>query len=219
MDQDAVYMMATSKVPMLKPEKGNKPPVTTVVEGVETIIAPLTAEEKTQRRLELKAIEKRFGGNAATKKTQRNLLKQQYENFTASSLEVQPSSPQLVNEDLEHIHLDDLEKMDLKWQMGMLTMRARRFLKNTGRKLNLNGNETVSFDKIKVECYNFHKRCHFAREYEAPRAEDNRNKESTRRNVPVETTNSIALVSCDGLRGYDWSDQVKEGPNYALMAY
>ncbi|GJX52253.1 retrovirus-related pol polyprotein from transposon TNT 1-94 [Tanacetum coccineum] len=35
-----------------------------------------------------KAIEKRFGGNAATKKTQRNLLKQQYENFTASSSEV-----------------------------------------------------------------------------------------------------------------------------------
>nr|GEU99288.1 retrovirus-related Pol polyprotein from transposon TNT 1-94 [Tanacetum cinerariifolium] len=36
----------------------------------------------------LQAVEKRFGGNAATKKTQRNLLKQQYENFTASSLEV-----------------------------------------------------------------------------------------------------------------------------------
>ncbi|GJR18815.1 putative ribonuclease H-like domain-containing protein [Tanacetum coccineum] len=36
----------------------------------------------------LQAVEKRFGGNAATNKTQRNLLKQQYENFTASSLEV-----------------------------------------------------------------------------------------------------------------------------------
>ncbi|GJR51667.1 hypothetical protein Tco_1402188 [Tanacetum coccineum] len=35
-----------------------------------------------------KAVEKRFGGNAATKKTQRNLLIQQYENFTASSSEV-----------------------------------------------------------------------------------------------------------------------------------
>nr|GEX49052.1 putative ribonuclease H-like domain-containing protein [Tanacetum cinerariifolium] len=45
------------------------------------------------------------------------------------------------------------------------------------------------------------------------------NRESTRRNVPVETTNSSALVSCDGLRGYDWSDQAKEGPNYVLMAY
>nr|GFA51581.1 hypothetical protein [Tanacetum cinerariifolium] len=43
--------------------------------------------------------------------------------------------------------------------------------------------------------------------------------ESTRRNVPVETTNSLALVSCDGLGGYDWSDQAKDGPNDALMAY
>ncbi|GJX47668.1 hypothetical protein Tco_0272858 [Tanacetum coccineum] len=45
------------------------------------------------------------------------------------------------------------------------------------------------------------------------------NKESTRRTVLVETSTSTALVSCDGLGGYDWSDQAEEGPNYALMAY
>nr|GEZ65186.1 hypothetical protein [Tanacetum cinerariifolium]GEZ65201.1 hypothetical protein [Tanacetum cinerariifolium]GEZ87305.1 hypothetical protein [Tanacetum cinerariifolium] len=45
------------------------------------------------------------------------------------------------------------------------------------------------------------------------------NRESTRKNVPVKTTNSSALVSYDGLGGYDWSDQVKDGPNYTLMAY
>nr|GEV75304.1 ribonuclease H-like domain-containing protein [Tanacetum cinerariifolium] len=101
----------------------------------------------------------------------------------------------------------------------MLTMRARRFLKNTGKKLNLNGNETVAFDKSKVVCFNCHKRGHFARECRAQRAQDNRNKESTRRNVRVKTTNSSALVSCDRLGGYDWSDQAEEGPNYALMAY
>ncbi|GJS09915.1 hypothetical protein Tco_0366711 [Tanacetum coccineum] len=39
-------------------------------------------------KLLLEAIEKRFGGNAAIKKTQRNLLKQQYENFTTSSSEM-----------------------------------------------------------------------------------------------------------------------------------
>ncbi|GJW74067.1 putative ribonuclease H-like domain-containing protein [Tanacetum coccineum] len=49
--------------------------------------------------------------------------------------------------------------------------------------------------------------------------EDYKNKESTRRIVPVETSTSTALVSCDGLGGYDWSDQAEEGPNYALMAY
>ncbi|GJW83774.1 ribonuclease H-like domain-containing protein [Tanacetum coccineum] len=104
----------------------------------------------------------------------------------------QPNSPQLAHEDLQQIHPDDIEEMDLRWQMAMLTMRARRFLKNTGKKLTINGNETIGFDKSKVECYNCHKRGHFARE---------------------------SLVSCDGLGGYDWSDQAEEGPNYALMAY
>ncbi|GJS28570.1 hypothetical protein Tco_0489190, partial [Tanacetum coccineum] len=83
--------------------------------------------------------------------------------------------------------------MDLRWQMAMFTMRARRFLKNTRRKVTINGNETVGFDK---------------------------NRESTRRSVPVETTTSNALISCDGLGDYDWSDQAEEGPtNFALMAY
>ncbi|GKB12076.1 hypothetical protein Tco_0845999 [Tanacetum coccineum] len=83
------------------------------MEGVVTVMPITTAEEKAQRRLEVKArstllmgipnehqlkfnsikdakmlleaVEKRFGGNATTKMTQRNLLKKQYENFTAPS--------------------------------------------------------------------------------------------------------------------------------------
>ncbi|GJU66306.1 putative ribonuclease H-like domain-containing protein [Tanacetum coccineum] len=286
-------------------ENGNLAPKTKLVKGVETILPPTTVEEKAQRRLEMKAkstlmigipnehqlkfnsvkdakslleaIEKRFGGNVATKKTQRNLLKQQYENFSAPSLETldqtfdrlqklvsqleilgenlsqddvnqkllrslspewithvvvwrnklelkimsmddlynnlkvyepevkgasgsstniqnmafvssnnssstneavntthrvptastqtnaakstnvdnlsnvvicsffasQPSSPQLVNEDLQQLHPDNLEEMDLRWQMAMLTMMAKRFLKNTRRKVTVNGNETI----------------------------------------------------------------------------
>ncbi|GKC00060.1 hypothetical protein Tco_0986196 [Tanacetum coccineum] len=250
MDQDSVHMVAASKVPMLKPgeyelwrmrmeqyiqmvdyslweviENGNAPLITKLVEGVETIIAPATAEEKAQRRLELKArstllmgipnehqlkfnsikdaksllqaIEKRFGGNAATKKTQRNLLKQ-YTNgvvntahgaTTASTqatsvnsttidnlsdvvicafFSSQPNIPQLDNEDLQQIHPDDLEEMDLRWAL---------------------------------------------------RNQENRNRENTR-SVQVETTTFDALISCDGLGDYDWSDQAEEGPtNFALMAY
>nr|GFB29254.1 hypothetical protein [Tanacetum cinerariifolium] len=112
-----------------------------------------------------------------------------------------------------------MKEMDLRWQMDMLTMRDRRFLKNTGRKLNVNKNETIGFDKSKVECYNRHNRGHLARECRAPRNQDKKNKKNSIRSVPVETSTSIDLVSCDGLGRYDWSDQVEEGPNYALMAF
>ncbi|GJR60659.1 hypothetical protein Tco_1502821 [Tanacetum coccineum] len=61
----------------------------------------------------------------------------------------QSNSLQLDNEDLEQIDTDNLEKMDLKWQVAMLTMRVKRFLRKTGRNLNFNGKETVGFDKTK----------------------------------------------------------------------
>ncbi|GJX98857.1 retrovirus-related pol polyprotein from transposon TNT 1-94 [Tanacetum coccineum] len=131
----------------------------------------------------------------------------------------QPNNPQLDNKDLQQIHSNDLKDMDLRWQMAMLTMRARRLLKNTGRKFSVNGTKTIRFDKSKVECYNCHKRGHFVRECMAQRNQENKNKENTRRVMPVETTTSNALVSCDG-SGYDWSDQAVKGPtNFALMAY
>ncbi|GJT59557.1 putative ribonuclease H-like domain-containing protein [Tanacetum coccineum] len=132
----------------------------------------------------------------------------------------QSNSSQLDNEVLKQSDPDDLEEIDLKWQMAMLTMRARRFLKKTGRNLGVNGTDTIGFDKTKVECYNCYRRGHFARECRAPKYQDNRNKETTTRTVPIEETTSKALVSqCDRL-GYDWSDQAEEGPtNFALMAY
>ncbi|GJS91440.1 hypothetical protein Tco_0774076 [Tanacetum coccineum] len=72
------------------------------------------------------------------------------------------------------------------------------------RTLTVNENETIGFDKSKVEYYNYHKRGNFAREYRAPRNQDNK-KEVSRRSVPVETSTFTALVSCDGLGGYDWN--------------
>ncbi|GKF44603.1 hypothetical protein Tco_0131155 [Tanacetum coccineum] len=70
----------------------------------------------------------------------------------------QSNNPQLNDEDLQHIDVDDLEEMDLKWQMAMLTVRAKRFLNKTGRKINSNGSETIGFNKLKMECYNCHKK-------------------------------------------------------------
>nr|GEX95782.1 ribonuclease H-like domain-containing protein [Tanacetum cinerariifolium] len=57
----------------------------------------------------------------------------------------------LDNEDLEQINQDDLEEMDLKWHVAMLSMRVKQFYKKTERKLEFNGKEPVGFDKTKVE--------------------------------------------------------------------
>ncbi|GJU76596.1 hypothetical protein Tco_1273666 [Tanacetum coccineum] len=106
-----------------------------------------------------------------------------------SAASTQANAVNLINVDnLSDVVIYDLEEMDLRWQMAMLTMRARRLLKNTERKVTINGNETI--------------------------------RESSRSSVPVETTTSNALISCDGLGSYDWTDHAEEAPiNYALMTY
>ncbi|GKC08975.1 ribonuclease H-like domain-containing protein [Tanacetum coccineum] len=134
------------------------------------------------------------------------------------------------DEDLEQIDHDDLEEMDLKWQVAMLSMRVKRFYKKTRKKLIFNGKEPVGFDKTKVECFNCHRRGHFARicikKYKGNMNGDAgyRSRDNTRRTVPVETSDALvvqdnALIVQDGL-GYDWSYIAQDEPTeFALMAY
>nr|GEW34913.1 ribonuclease H-like domain-containing protein [Tanacetum cinerariifolium] len=200
---------------------GDSPAPIRVIEGVVNPVAPTTAEQRLARKNELKAHEKRFGGNKKTKKIQKTLIKQQYEKFIGSSsksldqihdrlqkvisrtndpLSVvasvsaasikfpvsaliimdtlsndfiylffasQSNSLQLDNDDLKKIDADDLEEMDLKWQMAMLIVRASRFLQRTRRNLGANGPTSIGFDMSKVECYNCHRKGQFARECRA----------------------------------------------------
>nr|GEX47640.1 retrovirus-related Pol polyprotein from transposon TNT 1-94 [Tanacetum cinerariifolium] len=67
------------------------------------------------------------------------------------------------------IDVDDLEEIDLRWQMAMLTMRARRFLQKTGKNLGANRPTSMGFDMSKVECYNCHRKGHFAKECRSPK--------------------------------------------------
>nr|GEW06025.1 putative ribonuclease H-like domain-containing protein [Tanacetum cinerariifolium] len=105
-------------------------------------------------------------------------------------------SAKLTVSALLNIDADDLEEMDLKWKMAMLTVKARRFFQRTGRNLGANGPTSMGFDM-------------------------NDAAEPQRRNVLVETSTSNALVlQCDGVGSYDWSFQAEEEPtNYALMAF
>nr|GEV71685.1 putative ribonuclease H-like domain-containing protein [Tanacetum cinerariifolium] len=119
-------------------------------------------------------------------------------------------------------NVDTLKEMDLKWQMAMLTVRARRFLQRTRRNLGENGPTSMGSDMSKMEYYNCHRKGHFARECRLPNdTRKNVIAEPQRRNILVETYTSNALVSqCDGVGSYEWSFQAEEEPtNYALMAF
>nr|GEX22026.1 ribonuclease H-like domain-containing protein [Tanacetum cinerariifolium] len=314
---------------------GNSPVPTRIVEGVVQPVAPTTVEHKLARKNELKArgtllmalpdkhqlkfnshkdaktlmeaIEMRFGGNAETKKVQKTLLKQQFENFSGSNSEsldqihdrLQKLVSQLeihgVSLSQEDVNLKFLRNLLSEWKTHTLIWRNKTDLEDkslddlfnslkiyesevkhssstatdshilafvsstsidsttdsvsaavnvsavgvkltaatlpnvdslsnvviysffasqssspqfdnedlkqidTGRNLGANGPTSMGFDMNKVECYNCHRKGHYARECRSPK--DSRRTdvaEPQRRNVPVETSTSNALVSqCD----------------------
>ncbi|GJY27990.1 putative ribonuclease H-like domain-containing protein [Tanacetum coccineum] len=117
-----------------------------------------------------------------------------------------PNGSNLLQQDLEQIQEDDLKAMDLKWQLSLLSMRAKRYYQRTGKKIFINANDTTGYDKSKVECFNCHKMGHFDRECRELRNKDD--------------TSSKAMLAIDGV-GYDWSDMAEEQiqTNMALMAF
>ncbi|GKA10263.1 ribonuclease H-like domain-containing protein [Tanacetum coccineum] len=298
---ESTHSGTTVKIPILKLVSV---PHTTQENGtsVTKMFVPVTAEEKTNKKNDVKAkslllmalpnehqltfsqypdaksmfsaIETRFGGNEATRKTQKTLLKQPlmnkakietisiddlYNNFkiveqsvkksvgassgaqnlafmsapstistndvntakpaykvSTVSPNVNTASPQVntasfsdnvvfafmvknpngsnfLQQNLEQIHEDDLEAMDLKWQLSLLSIRAKRYYQRTCKKIFINANDTARYDKSKVECFDCHKMGHFARECRAPR-----NK-----------------------KGFDWSDMAEEQvqTNMTLMVF
>nr|GEY14578.1 hypothetical protein [Tanacetum cinerariifolium] len=171
----------------------NKKKLFIIVDGVVQIITPTTTEQRLAKKNELKA-----RGTLLMAFPNKHQLKFNIHKDAKTLMDaIEKSLPQLDNEDLKQIDPDDLEEMDLKWQMAMLTMRDRRFLKRTRKNLGANGIDIIGFDMSNGECYNCHRRGHFARKCRSPR--DNRNKDTPRRTVPVEAE--------------------EEPTNYALMAY
>ncbi|GJS74804.1 ribonuclease H-like domain-containing protein [Tanacetum coccineum] len=114
---------------------------------------------------------------------------------------------------------DDLEELDLRWQVAMLTVRVRKFIQKTGRNMDFKEKRPVSLDKSKIECYNCHRKWHFARECRSGRNQGKRSYgDNGRSNAPTNESSSQALVAQDGLGGYDWSNDFEiESVNYALM--
>ncbi|GJX87525.1 ribonuclease H-like domain-containing protein [Tanacetum coccineum] len=100
----------------------------------------------------------------------------------------------------------DLEEMDLKWQVAMISMRLKKFYKKTGRKLQFDAKELVGFDKTKVECFNCHNTWHFARECRSKGNQESRRRDAgnTRYKAkdngrrPGKQEEPKALVTLDG---------------------
>ncbi|GJZ49897.1 ribonuclease H-like domain-containing protein [Tanacetum coccineum] len=130
-----------------------------------------------------------------------------------------PNGSNLLQQDLEQIHENDLEAIDLKWQLSLLSMRAKRYYQRTGKKIFING---VGYDKSKVECFNCHKMRHFARECRSSRNKEGqfRNQDNTRKQGNNEDSSSKAMLAIDGV-GFNWSDMAEEQvqTNMALMAF
>nr|GEV70168.1 hypothetical protein [Tanacetum cinerariifolium] len=124
--------------------------------------------------------------------------------------------------------LTDSKAIVLRHKVAMLSMRVKRFYKKTGRNLEFNGKEPVGFDKIKVECFNYHRRRHFARDCRSAMNSKNKSRDAGNAGYrgrdngkrPAKKEDEKALVVQDGLGTYDCSYQVEEeGTNFALMAF
>nr|GEZ69820.1 hypothetical protein [Tanacetum cinerariifolium] len=103
----------------------------------------------------------------STASTQVNIVDNLSDAIICAFLVSQPNSPQLAHEDLEQIHPNDIEEVDLRWQMDNGNYEGQKVREETRRKLTVNENESLGFDMSKVECYNYHKRGHFSRECRA----------------------------------------------------
>nr|GEW40958.1 hypothetical protein [Tanacetum cinerariifolium] len=110
----------------------------------------------------------------------------------------QSSGSQIKFEDINQIDEDDIEEMDIKWNMALLSMREDKFWKKTGKKISIQVSNMVGFDKSKVECFNCHKMGHFARERRALRNQDKGRRDYYRRGSKAEEQASKALMAIDG---------------------
>ncbi|GJS71976.1 ribonuclease H-like domain-containing protein [Tanacetum coccineum] len=124
------------------------------------------------------------------------------------------------DEDLLQIDEDAMEEIDIRWQVAMITARIRKFMRKTGRSIDLKPKNGITFDKSKIECFNCQKLGHFARECRFAKYQENRaNGRQEKRIVAIEDSNSKALVATDKNEDIDWTKEFDAEPvTYAMMA-
>nr|GEW76400.1 hypothetical protein [Tanacetum cinerariifolium] len=193
---------------------GDSPASTRVIEGVVQHVAPTTAEQRLARKNELKArgtllmalldkhqlkfnihkdaktlmeaIEKRFGGNKETKKRNKTDLEEQ-------SLDDLFNSLKIYEAEVKSSSSASTSTQNIAFVSSQTTNSTND--PRTGRNLKANGPTSMGFDMSKVECYNCHRKGYFVRECMSSKdTRRNGAAKPQRRNVPVETSTSNALV-------------------------
>ncbi|GKA84778.1 hypothetical protein Tco_0806432 [Tanacetum coccineum] len=140
----------------------------------------------------------------------------------ACSFFAQPTtSPQLENEDFQQIDEDDLEELDLRWQVAMLTVRVRKFIQKTGRNMDFKEKKMTSFHLInRKNCVlQHHRKGNFARNADLEGIKEKILCDNVRIAMHQQMNLITSTVAQDGLGGYNWSNDFEIEPvNYALMA-
>ncbi|GJT58374.1 putative ribonuclease H-like domain-containing protein [Tanacetum coccineum] len=173
-----------------------------------------------------------FGGNDEAKKMQKSMLKQEFSEFRVSESEglhkgydsadtssnviesvlhsFAESDPQqqITYEDFDQIGKLDLEELDIKWQMAMLSVRINRFEKKAGRKMKFNNRDAARFDKKKVKCYKCSELGHFARECTGKQLDSKARYSAFKLKELDKSEEPKALLSVDSM--LNWSDHEGE---------
>ncbi|GJT58285.1 ribonuclease H-like domain-containing protein [Tanacetum coccineum] len=124
----------------------------------------------------------------------------------------------LLHEDLEQIDDMDIEEMDINWQIAMIAIRMKKFYKKTGRRVRIDGNKPVGFDKKKLECFKCHNTGHFARECPSKGTNDGKKRDSFYQDQGAgkkEQNQNCLLTMDDGV--VNWGEHTESCENGALL--